>query len=67
MENKMNINGMDYVLVGDYYIPDLRLPNEERPMIKRHVWCIGLEIVFINLCVNGYRNDNYSRARNLGL
>ena len=30
MENKKSINNMDYVLVGDYYIPDLKLPNEER-------------------------------------
>ena len=29
MESKKNINGMDYVLAGDYYIPDLKLPNEE--------------------------------------
>ena len=34
MENKTNINGMGYVLVGDYYIPDLKLPNEERPIGK---------------------------------
>ena len=34
MENKKNINGMDYVLAGDYYIPDLKLPNEERPIGK---------------------------------
>ena len=25
---------MDYVLVGDYYIPDLKLPHEERPIGK---------------------------------
>ena len=34
MENKKNINGMEYVLVGDYYIPDLKLRNEERPIGK---------------------------------
>lgn len=34
MENKMNINGMDYVLAGDYYIPDLKLPEEDRPIRK---------------------------------
>ena len=34
MENKKNINRMEYVLVGDYYIPDLKLPNEERPIGK---------------------------------
>ena len=27
-------SNMDYVLVGDYYIPDLKLPNEERPIGK---------------------------------
>ena len=34
MENKKGINHMEYVLVGDYYIPDLKLPNEERPIGK---------------------------------
>ena len=34
MENKKSINNMDYVLVGDYYIPELKLPNEERPIGK---------------------------------
>ena len=34
MKNKKRINNMDYVLVGDYYIPDLKLPHEERPIGK---------------------------------
>ena len=34
MENKMNINGIEYVLAGDYYIPDLKLPDEERTIGK---------------------------------
>jgi len=25
-------NGLDYVLVGDYYIPDLKLPEESQPI-----------------------------------
>ena len=25
-------NGLDYVLVGDYYIPDLKLPEGSRPI-----------------------------------
>lgn len=25
-------NDLDYVLVGDYYIPDLKLPEESRPI-----------------------------------
>ena len=34
MENKKNINRMEYVLVGDYYIPDMELSNEERTIGK---------------------------------
>ena len=34
MENRKNINGINYVLAGDYYIPDLKLPNEERTIGK---------------------------------
>ena len=34
MKNKMSENGIEYVLVGDYYIPDLKLPNEERSIGK---------------------------------
>ena len=34
MKNKMSENGIEYVLVGDYYIPDLKLPDEERPIGK---------------------------------
>ena len=25
-------NGLDYILIGDYYFPDLRLPEEARPI-----------------------------------
>ncbi len=34
MENRKNINDINYVLAGDYYIPDLKLPNEERSIGK---------------------------------
>ena len=27
-------NGLDYVLIGDYYFPDLRLPEDDRPAGK---------------------------------
>lgn len=30
----MNKNGIDYVLIGDYYIPDLKPPQETRPIGK---------------------------------
>lgn len=26
-------NGISYTLVGDYYIPDLQLPEENRPIV----------------------------------
>ena len=34
MENRFRKNGIDYVFVGDYYIPDLKLSNEERTVGK---------------------------------
>ena len=34
MENKKSINHKEYVLAGDYYIPDLKLPDEERTIGK---------------------------------
>ena len=34
MENKKSINNIEYILAGDYYIPDLKLPHEERPIGK---------------------------------
>ncbi|MCI7180571.1 MAG: TnpV protein [Lachnospiraceae bacterium] len=32
MEKRITKNGIDYVLVGNYYIPDLKLLEEERPI-----------------------------------
>ena len=34
MKDRIRENGIDYVLVGDYYIPDLKLPEEERRIGK---------------------------------
>ena len=34
MESKMVSNGIEYVCIGDYYIPDLKLPNEDRSIGK---------------------------------
>ena len=34
MENKMVHNGIEYMRVGDCYIPDLKLPVEERSIGK---------------------------------
>lgn len=34
MKERITKNGIDYVLVGDYYIPDLKFPEKERPIGK---------------------------------
>ena len=34
MKDRIRENGIDYVLVGDYYIPDLKLAEEERRIGK---------------------------------
>ena len=34
LKQRKTKNGIDYVLVGDYYIPDLKLPEENRPIGK---------------------------------
>ena len=32
LPKKIHQNGISYTLVGDYYIPDLKLPEESRPI-----------------------------------
>ena len=32
LPKKIHHNGIGYTLMGDYYIPDLKLPEEKRPM-----------------------------------
>ena len=32
LPKKIHHNGISYTLMGDYYIPDLRLPGESRPI-----------------------------------
>ena len=34
LKRRITENGIDYILVGDYYIPDLKLPEEHRPLGK---------------------------------
>ena len=33
LPKKIHQNGISYTLVGDYYIPDLKLPEEKRPRL----------------------------------
>ena len=32
LKERITENGIDYILAGDYYIPDLKLPEEDRPI-----------------------------------
>ena len=32
LKERIRENGIDYILVGDYYIPDLKLSEENRPI-----------------------------------
>lgn len=34
LKSRIRENGIDYILAGDYYIPDLKLPEENRPIGK---------------------------------
>ena len=34
LKPRITENGIDYILVGDYYIPDLKLPEEHSPIGK---------------------------------
>ena len=34
MQNQITKNGLNYTLVGDYYLPNLTLPEEHRPIGK---------------------------------
>ena len=34
LKPRITENGIDYILIGDYYIPDLKLPEERRPIGK---------------------------------
>ena len=43
-------NGLDYVLVGDYYVPDLKLPEEHRPIGR---WGRLHRARFSAICLSG--------------
>ncbi|RKJ61774.1 TnpV protein [Roseburia sp. 1XD42-69] len=32
LKKRITENGIDYILAGDYYIPDLKLPEKNRPI-----------------------------------
>lgn len=47
-------NGLDYVLVGDYYIPDLQLPEESRPIGR---WGLLWSSIFVTLVAKKYHES----------
>ncbi len=56
MKDRIRENGIDYVLVGDYYIPDLKLPEEERHIGKygcmhREVLSMGPKRLVLTLAI----------------
>ena len=32
LKPRIHENGIDYILIGDYYVPDWKLPEEKRPI-----------------------------------
>ena len=46
-------NGISYTLVGDYYIPDLQLPEENRPI---GIWG-GMHKAYLEQCHPAQYND----------
>jgi hypothetical protein len=39
LKPRIHENGIDYVLVGDYYVPDWTLPEERRPIGRLGAAC----------------------------
>lgn len=36
LEQRITENGIDYILIGDYYYPDLELPKDEEPHYSKY-------------------------------
>lgn len=34
LKKRIYENGIEYILVGDYYIPNFAIPEEHRPIVK---------------------------------
>lgn len=69
MKDRIRENGIDYVLVGDYYIPDLELPEEECTHViillfaEQFVQCFSILVLPFNptICTTA-KNKHGSRA-----
>ena len=43
LKPRITENGIDYILVGDYCIPDLKLPEEHRPILAHFFASLALQ------------------------
>ena len=56
LEQRITENGIDYVLIGDYYYPDLELPKDEEPHYGKY-GSMGLDYI------KEYKKGLYSSLR----
>ena len=59
LKTRITENGIDYVLVGDYYIPDLKLPEEKRSIGK---WGRMHREYLKKQCYGRYSDSNYPES-----
>ena len=53
LKPRIHENGIDYILVGDYYVPDWKLPEERRPVGH---WG-RLHQAYLRMCRPGFYNE----------
>ena len=59
------VNGLDYILVGDYYIPAIELPeDDDRPIGKRMLPSMGSVTVPITQTTAGRAAASTARTGN---
>ena len=68
LKPRITENGIDYILVGDYYIPDLKLPEEHRPIGKygrlhreylREIHPARLNTLTLKMCIRDSIKDDH--------
>ena len=56
LKPRIHENGIDYILVGDYYVPDWKLPEEIRPVGH---WG-RLHQAYLRMCVPVFTVNSFS-------
>lgn len=74
MEQYIAKNGLSYTLVGDYYLPDLALPEEQHydigrfGLMRRQYLKNHHKVLFTNLLTSGKLNEHlYVTSNSLAL